>query len=168
MITDATVRAGSVLQCSRHHFAKTSPETDETVLAVVISPTERQYDHVVEAVPLAQNLPEGRSVLYVELEHEGLKALSASGTWYALCDRPTRLSLASNDVTFLRWDRGSAVNYEPRYFVGGEDLKSIRFALVHRIFPDRDIRVYFRSGLRSFRGLTKRLKLLVSTKSRKR
>ncbi len=157
MITNEKVDAGTVVVCDRSRFGGNSTDIDKKNLAVVITPSARQFDRVVEAVPLTDKLPIDREVKFVALRHESLRSLSPTGEWYALCDRQTRLSLDSEDMVYLRHERSRSSNHAPCVYVRGEDLKSIRLAIVHQLFPDSDIRIYFKSGLRSFQALKKRL-----------
>lgn len=116
-------------------------------------------NRIVDAVPLSDTLPQNRDVLNVRIKNDGLRALSRTGEWFAICDRLTRVDLDSDDVKYLRRDRGAAVNFEPRYNIAGEDLKSIRLSMVIQLFPDSDIRTYFRRSLLSFRKMASKLTL---------
>lgn len=159
MILDEKVRAGSVLVCRKARFGAHTEDADATTFAVVLTPAERQSNRTVDAVPLADVVPLNRDVLSVRLRHDALAALSTTGQWFALCDRMTRLSLDCGDVEYLRRERGSAVNFEPRFHVTGDDLKSIRLSMVLQLFPASDLRSYFGRGMRSFRALAARLVL---------
>ena len=159
-ITDAKIQAGSVITCSRSRFGATNTETDKAY-AIVLTPAERQINRLVDAVPLTEELPKNRDVFHIRLNHDRLGKENKTGEWFVLCDRMTRLSLDSADIEFARAKKSDSEmrNSDPKFYIVGDELKSIRFAMVHQLFPKSDLRVYFRSGLPSFRALTKRLVL---------
>lgn len=159
MILDKKVRAGTVVVCRKSRFGALADPSDESTLAVVLTPSERQLNRTFDAVPLTPTLPVERDVLNVRLKHEGLRNLSPTGEWFALCDRLTKLSLDSEDVNYLRRERGTAVNFEPRYGVASEDLKSIRLSMIIQLFPERDMKSHFGRSMRVFWRMASKLVL---------
>jgi len=167
-ITDNKVQAGTVVRCDKSRCG-VSASNEKPAYAITLTPAERQINRLVDAVPLTERLPETRDVFYIRLNHARLSKESSTGEWFVLCDRSTRLWLDSSDVEYARpeTERNDGRNSDSRFFVVGDELKTIRFAMVHQLFPKSDIKVYFRSGLPSFRALTKRLVLTQWRRPRK-
>ncbi len=158
MISDRSVRAGTVLHFDFKVLRGVSPEFFAAHPAVVISPTARQKDRTLVVVPLTSEVSNAGNPSAVEIFHAELNRRSPTGRTFAVCNLPVALALKRPSLHYYRrevrpasedeamatgdWPLDSAQpdHAQPHYELRGEDLGRIRAKVVEHFYTAAGLR----------------------------